>query len=161
MTPPQFDFEEAPSWDVSQGTFLGEGNHVVEVKEAGRSLSKNGGPQIALVIGNNLGEKKDWLTYSEKNGVSKVATLFRAAGVQLLNADVEEDGQIAEAKVQQLIGKKVGAVLRNEPSFKDPTKVYAEVQGYLPAADVKPLPTQAIGTGGGATASADGDDIAF
>jgi hypothetical protein len=156
-----FDFEGAKSWDVSQDTFLKEGNHVVEILSAdGSERSKAGHPQITLEIGNAQGTKKDWLVYGEANGVSKVATLFRAAGVHLMNTDVGDDGALLEAKIKQLVGKQVGAVLRDEPSFKDPTKVYANVKGYLPAADVKPLATQAIGTNGGATASSV-DEVAF
>lgn len=150
-----FDFENAETWVPNQGTFLPEGNWVVTITSAEPATSKQGNPQILLQIADSQGrEKKDWQTYGEATGVSKVATLFRSAGVQLLNSDVT-GGVISPAKVAQLVGRSVGVVMRDEPSFKDPSKVYAEVQGYLPPEDVRPLAAAVAPVAAGATDPAD------
>ena len=137
-----FDFEGAEKWETSTDSYLPVGNHVVEITRAEGGRSRNGHPQITLEVGNALGTKKDWLVYSEKNGVSKVATLFEIAGVNLLNTDQDDTGALKEAKVAQLVGKKVGVVVREEPSLKDPSKMYANIKGYVPVeaiADAAPV----------------------
>ena len=152
-----FDFEGAEKWETNTDSYLPVGNHVVEITSAEGGRSKNGHPQITLEVGNELGTKKDWLVYSEKNGVSKVATLFEIAGVQLLNTDQDETGALLAPKVAQLVGKKVGVVVREEPSLKDPTKMYANIKGYVPVEAIKDVAPVA-------TASASGvsdDDIPF
>ena len=154
-----FSFETVDPWVPSQGVHLKEGNWVVTIQEAEPATSKNGNAQIKLQLASDQGEKKDWLTYGGSEvGVQKLVGLFRGAGVQLLDSDAVE-GVVKPEKVAQLVGKQVGVVLRDEPSFKDPSKVYAEVQGYLIPSEVKPLPGQ--GTAAVTAAPTNTDEIAF
>lgn len=137
-TAPTFDFEGAADWSVSTDTLLPTGNYVVTIVTAEGGRSSNQNPQVEVDCSCDQGSRKDWLVYGSPNdtkgtGVSKVATLFRLAGVQLLNTDIGPDGLIQPAKIAQLVGKQVGIVVRKE---KDEDK-YPRIAGYCPTDAVK------------------------
>jgi len=135
---PTFDFEGAEPWDVSTDNILPIGNYACEIVSASGGLNRNGNKEVQIEVSCAEGSRRDWLVYGTPNdtkgaGVSKVATLFRVAGVQLVNTDQEADGKLADAKVAQLVGKKVGVVVRKE---KEEDK-YPRVKGYVPVEAVQ------------------------
>lgn len=155
-TAPTFDFETAPDWNVSTDTLLPTGNYVVTIVTAEGGRSSNQNPQIEVDCSCDQGSRKDWLVYGSPNdtkgtGVSKVATLFRLAGVQLLNTDVGPDGLISPTKIAQLVGKKVGIVVRKE---KDDDK-YPRIAGYCPIDAVQATAAPASGGGSGSASDLD------
>lgn len=156
-TAPIFDFENAPDWNIGD-SILGVGDYVTEITSASGGRNKNNNPEIQLEVGCLEGSRRDWLVYGSPNdtkgvGVSKVATLFRVAGVQLLNTDVNPDGTIKDEKVAQLVGRKVGTIVRKEK----PEDEYPRVKGYVPPDEIAAV-TTATAT---ATTSGNDADIPF
>jgi len=130
-TEPIFDFENAEPWNVGD-SILGIGDFVCEITSATSGRNKNNNPEVQVEVGCLEGSRRDWLVYGSPNdtkgiGVRKVATLFGVAGVQLLNTDVSPDGTIKEEKVRQLLGKKVGVLVRKEK----PEDEYPRIAGYV------------------------------
>lgn len=129
----RFDFENAESWDVSTDTLLPVGNHVCTIKSAEVGKSSGGFPQVELEVEGEKGTRKDWLVYGDTGGygVRKVATLYRAVGVELSNGDQDEGGQLTSAAVARLVGKKVGVVVHLEDDRREPGKTRPRIKGYV------------------------------
>lgn len=145
----RFDFENAQSWDVSTDTLLPVGNHVCTIESAESGDSKGGYPQIELEVSGEKGTRKDWLVYKEENGVRKVATLFRAAQVAISNDDQDEStGKLKDEAVARLVGKKVGVIVREEESYKEPGKMVPRIKGYVDPAVIAATPEPAGVTAG-------------
>lgn len=130
-------FQTAEAWDVSTEKILGEGNHIVEIKDAEVGFSSNNNPQIMLQMANTEGEIRDWLVITEAS-VGKVVALANSAKVDLpTDEDIEEGLKLKQVYVDRFVGKQVGIVVRLEPSFKDPSKNISRVQGYVDPMRIK------------------------
>jgi hypothetical protein len=130
-------FQEAEAWDVSTEKILGEGNHIVDIKDAQMGTSSGGHPQIELQLGNIDGEIRDWLVITDAS-VGKVVSLAQAAGVALPeDDDIEKGLTLKQVYVDRFVGRQVGIVVRMEKSFKDETREISRVQGYVDPARIK------------------------
>jgi len=130
-------FQTAEVWDVSTEKILGEGNHIVDIKDAEVGTSSGGHPEIRLQLANIDGEIRDWLVITDAT-VGKVVALAQSAQVALPEDDDIEDGlQLKQVYVDRFVGRQVGIVVRMEKSFKDETKEGARVQGYVDPARIK------------------------
>ena len=158
-----FDFEGTKPWETSTSTLLPVGNHVVKIDSATSSKTRKENNQIELQVSNDKGDLRDWVVYAEQNGVAKVVALYQAAGVELSNADQDDTGQLSQAAVDRLVGKKVGVVVIDEESYKDPSKTYRSIKGYVHPTVIEadaPADTTGLGSGNGFSAGSD-DDIPF
>jgi hypothetical protein len=131
-------FKSTEAWDVSTERILGEGNHVVEIKDARVGTSSGGHPQIELQLGNSEGEIRDWLVITQAS-IGKVVALAQSADMALPDDDeIEGDGlRLKQVYVDRFVGRQVGIVVRDEPSYKDPDKTVSKVQGYVEPARLK------------------------
>jgi len=126
-------FASAEAWEVSTERILGDGNHVVKITGAEDGSSSGGHPQIELQLANDQGEIRDWMVIT-KASVGKVVSLATAAGVEIPSEDDIADTstlRLKQAWIDKLVGKTVGIVVRDEPSFKDPKRMISRVQGYV------------------------------
>lgn len=131
-------FQSADPWEVSTERILPDGNHVVEIKEAVVGTSSGGHPQVELLLCNKDGQIRDWLVVTDAS-VGKVVALAQAAGVELpTDEDIVEGLRLKQSYVDQFFTKMVGIVVRDEPSYKDPTVLRPRVQGYVDPARIKP-----------------------
>jgi len=133
-------FRTTDAWEVQTERLLGEGNHVVNITVAEDGTSSGRHPQIELQLANGDGEIRDWLVITPAS-VGKVVALAQAAGIDLPTDDDIADSDTLRLKqeyIDRLHGKVVGAVVRNEPSFKDPSRMIPRVQGYVAPEKIKP-----------------------
>jgi hypothetical protein len=105
---------------------------VVTILKAEGSRTKKDNPQIELEVGNESGTLRDWLVYAEENGVRKVATLFRIAGIPLRNTDQDDSGELKDEVIEKLLAKKVGIVVVQEESYSKPGTMFTGIKGYVP-----------------------------
>jgi hypothetical protein len=159
-------FATEKAWAVGEG-ILPAGDHVVEVLEAsGTGTSSGGYPQIEVKVGNADGEIRDWIVVIPST-IGKVVQLTDAVGLpRPEDAQVEADGpgfRLDPKYLDQLIGKKVGVLVRQEPDRNDPTKMRDRVKGYVPASDIGPsdVPADTAGLGNGGSPATDDEDIPF
>jgi hypothetical protein len=137
-------FQTAEAWDVSTETILGPGNHIVQITdcEIGTSSGASGGgrhPQIELKLSNPKGTIRDWLVVTESS-IGKVVALANAAGVPLPDdddIDPDESLRLKQVYLDRYVGQKVGIVVREEPDYKDPTRMRSRVQGYVDVDRIK------------------------
>lgn len=130
-------FHNTEAWEVSTERILGEGNHIVDIKDAHMSTSSGGHPQIELEFGNTEGKIRDWLVITDAS-IGKVVQLVQSVGMALPEDDDIEGGlRLKQVYVDRLVGHKVGIVVRDEPSYKDPEKTISRVQGYVDPARLK------------------------
>lgn len=133
-----FATEEA--WDVNTGTFLGIGDHVCEVREIdGTGNSSGNHPQIEVKVANGDGEIRDWIVVIPST-IGKVIQLTDACGLRRPNdEEVVPEGtgfRLADAYLQQLVGKRVGVIVRGEPDRNDPQRIRERVKGYVDAGKI-------------------------
>jgi hypothetical protein len=162
MTENPFATEKA--WAVGEG-ILPAGDHVVEVLEAsGTGTSSGGYPQIEIRVGNADGEIRDWIVVIPTT-IGKVVQLTDAVGLDRpTDAQVEADGpgyRLDPKYLDQLIGKKVGVLVRQEADRNDPTKMRDRVKGYVPHGDIGPSDVPADTSGLSDAKPADDEDIPF
>lgn len=98
---------------------LPAGNHTVTIQSAAISR-RDGNLWVELEVGSEKGVQHDAMACGDRGDVRRLATIFEVAGVGLgRNAD----GGISEAALAQLVGKRIGVVVRRE-----------QILGYAPAA---------------------------
>jgi hypothetical protein len=134
-------FTEETAWEVS-GDILPAGNHVVwigSVDGGDEQWSRNGYPQIEVKASNDQGEITDWIVVIQSS-IGKVVALTDAAGLPR-----PTDEQVREARegfrldagyLQQLVGRQIGVIVREEPKRDDPSKMRTEVRGWVPASRI-------------------------
>ena len=146
-----FDFTTTDPWEVSTDTILPAGNYVGTITEAEDDTSSGGHPQINLRLEDEEGRGaiRDWLTITEAS-FGKVVALAQAASCQPTEAEqkgfADKGGRAPKSWLNKLVGKRVGFVVRDEPDYKDPTKMRQKVQGYV-------LPERVAGKTGPAPSS--------
>lgn len=127
-------FEETEAWDVSTDRYLGEGNHLVRIEEAEDSTSNQGNPMIILVMKDRSGAlAKERMGY-HGGFLDKVVGLYKSCGLSLPKEgefDPGDNCRLTAAKIKQLVGKQVGAVIRNEPDRDKPGKFWPRVKGFV------------------------------
>jgi hypothetical protein len=129
--------EEA--WEVSTGTYLPSGNHLVEVYDIEFERSNNNNPKFVIRLRNGQGETTDWMTVTP-NSVGKVVNFTDACSVNRPGEDdVELDAPSGTtiptlAYMKRTIGKQVGVVIRPEDKYNgQPGEKVDRVQGYVTA----------------------------
>lgn len=131
-----FDFTTTDPWEVSTDTILPAGNYVCKITEAEDDTSSGGYPQINLRVEDEEGNGaiRDWLTITEAS-FGKVVALAQAAGVSPTETEQkhfqDKGGRAPKTWLNKLVGKSVGVVVRDEPDYKDATKMRQRVQGYV------------------------------
>jgi hypothetical protein len=140
MTENPFATEQA--WSVSEGTgsILPEGDHVVEILSCeGSGTSSGGYPQLELQVGNADGQIRDWIVVIPST-IGKVVQLTDAAGLERPNeAQVLSEGpgyRLDPKYLDQLVGRQVGVLVRQEPDRNDPTRMRDRVKGYVTAGSI-------------------------
>jgi len=170
MTQPGSVFETAEAWDVSTGTILPKGNHVVVIDDAQDNTSSGGYPELDLWMSNSDGTCRDWLVITE-NSIGKIAALADAVGVERPKEGEfdPETLRLSADWIRKLVGKKAGIVVREEDDARNPGQKRTRVAGYVDPAmfgsDVTPA-AEATGGAlfqppGGSPQSAVDDDIPF
>jgi hypothetical protein len=134
--------ESGEVWKVSTGIVLPVGNWVVQIDRAEMSTSSGGHPQIELDLSSPDGSIRDWLITDGTAGPQKVGALIAAAGLEPPSDEQVRGYELAASYLRAFIGKKVGAVVREEEKYSDPGKKTKRVLGYLPPTSIKPLPGQ-------------------
>lgn len=139
MTDSTNPFATEAAWDVSD-TILSQGDHLVEILEVdGTGNSSGGHPQIELKSGNADGSIRDWIVVIPTS-IGKVVQLTDAVGLDRpTDEQVTEEGtgyRLDPTYLGQLIGKKVGVIVRTEPNRNDPSKTRDVVKGYVPAGKI-------------------------
>jgi hypothetical protein len=140
MTPesPENPFASERAWTVSEGgEILPAGEHVVEIEEAdGGGKSSGGYPQIEVRLSNNEGQIRDWIVVIPAT-IGRVAMFTDAAGLERpTDEQVTAEGagyRLDPRYLDQLIGRKVGVVVRDEKDRNDPSRTRQRVAGYVPA----------------------------
>lgn len=144
-----FDFSSADAWEQTTDVFLREGNYAGPICNADPTTrTSTNKPQLVLELQDDKtnGTIRDWLVITPKS-IGKIAQLYDAAGVERPRADeVGSDGTLSHSAADRLVGKKVGFIVRDEPSLKDPAKIYGRVQGYVDRSRI-------TSTGSGASSS--------
>jgi hypothetical protein len=143
MTPesPENPFASERAWTVSEGgEILPAGEHLVEIEEVdGGNKSSGGHPQIEVRLSNNEGQIRDWIVVIPAT-IGRVAMFTDAAGLDRpsdAQVTAEGSGYRLDARyLDQLIGRKVGVVVRDEKDRNDPTRTRQRVAGYVPASSV-------------------------
>lgn len=155
-------FEEADPWEVSTDTLLPVGNHVVSITEAEDDTNSKGNPTLALKFENAAGSIKDWEHYSE-TFLRKIVALYQHAGLEIPQEgefDPDDHCRLTGKKRAQLVGKKIGIVVREEPRNDDPSKMQKRVQGFVDPSQIDAdLPVDASPYA--SVASSVDDDIPF
>jgi hypothetical protein len=156
-------FESSESWDVSTERYIGVGNHVAKIIEVGDETSSNNRPKLVLKFENRDGTIRAWEPYHAAF-LEKIVALYDAAGIDRPREgefDPNDECRLNAAARQRLMNQWVGIVVRDEPSFKDPSKSYATVQGYVtPATLGADVPIDRVPQSTAAGAYGD-DDIPF
>jgi hypothetical protein len=132
-----FDYGTAESWDTSTETLLPVGNFVAEIvmAEPGHtkgSMGREAKPQLEIKVQNDRGSRKDWIVITP-NTQGKVVQVFDASGTERPKQGEFDPstGELTEEACARLRGKKVGVVIRDEQSLKDPTRMEPRIQGYV------------------------------
>jgi len=133
-------FASAEAWEASGDTILTAGDHVVKVNEVdGGGNSSGGYPQIELRLGNEQGTIRDWIVVIPST-IGKVVQLTDAAGLPRPDdSEITQEGQgwrIDASYLDQLYGKTIGVILRDEPDRNDPSRMRTRVKGYVPASQL-------------------------
>lgn len=128
---PKFTFDES---HLSGGNFklLPEGEHKLDIVEARAKMSSTGNEMINLKLENDEGSATDNLVFTEK-AFWKLSQFVKSMGVDLAS------GQEIDLEPEKLIGKAVTANISHEPDQKDPSKVWARVDGYTFAKKDQPF----------------------
>lgn len=138
-------FTSAEAWEPQLEQILGPGNHLVTIIEAEDDTSSGGHPQINLLFRNPQGQIRDWRTVTDAS-VGAVVALAQSAHIDLpTDEDIVEGLRLKQSYLDQLIGKSIGIVVREEPSWKDPTKMRSVVQGYVSAERLKDSDATPVG----------------
>jgi hypothetical protein len=158
-------FRSTEPWEVSTETILGPGNHVVTIVEAEDGTSSGGHPQVSLLLKNREGQIRAWQVITDAS-IGQIVALAQSAGIQLPgDEDIVEGLRLRQSYYDRLIGKQVGIVVREEPSWKDPTKMRSTVAGYVDPAKVQDSDVTPQGAAdqfaGAARASRSDDDMPF
>ena len=109
------------------------------------------------------------MSYNEGRSLGKVTSLFEAAGIPVPQPgefDPADHCRLTSSCIARLVGRKVGAVVRNEDSYSEPGKQILRIQGYVQPAritDDAPIDTRGLPdvTGISSTASTDEPDLPF
>lgn len=126
-------FHTTDPWEVQTETIFGPGNYVVTIQDAQGGTSSGGHPQIELKLVNDQGAIRDWLVITDA-AIGKVVALCNATGLPLPEDDDLEPGEhlrLKQVYIDRLVGLKTGVVVRDEPDYKDPTRMRSRVQGYV------------------------------
>jgi hypothetical protein len=136
-------FASEKAWGISEGGggILPVGDHVVEIQDIdGAGYSSGGYPQIIVNAGNDEGTIRDWIVVIPST-IGKVVQLTDAAGLERpTDEQVEADGpgyRLDPRYTDQLVGKQVGVVVREEPDRNDPSRMRTRVGGWVPVSAVK------------------------
>jgi hypothetical protein len=162
------------AWETTNpdavGGILPEGNHLVTIdKVDGTGLSSGGHPQIEVEASNDQGQIRDWMV-TIPSAAFRPAALFAACGLEKpTEKQWLEEGtgfRLDPKYLEQCVGKTVGVIVREEPSWKDPTKMRSQVKGWCTPEEIEALktdlPADTEGLGNGkAPGSAPDDDIPF
>ena len=130
-------FEAAERWEPFLEKYISEeGNYVFEILEAEGTSAKGGqqGPQIFLQLEAKEGRIRDWLNYNEGRSLGKVTSLYESAGIPVPQPgefDPSDHCRLTQACIDRLVGRRVGAVVRKEDSYKTPGETILRVQGYV------------------------------
>jgi hypothetical protein len=159
-----FDFS-GDAWETSTDQLLPVGSFVVTITEADPghtkgSMGRDPKPQIEIKVENDQGSRRDWIVITEKT-VGKVAQLFDAAGVERPQEGEfnSQTGELTEACVARLRNRKVGVVIRNEDSLKNPGQQEPRIAGYVEAARITDdMPADTRGVAASASRPATDDD---
>lgn len=136
-------FQSTEAWEVQLEQILPAGNYVAKIDEASDGTSSGGYPQIELKMTNALGAIRDWMVITETS-IGKVVALAQAAGVALpIDDDIVDQNslRLKQVWIDRLVGKTVGIVVRDEPDYKDPTKIRQRVQGYVDPSRIASAPS--------------------
>lgn len=131
-------FAAEKPWGMG-GEILTVGDHIVEILTVEPGDSSGGYPQIEVNVGNGEGEIRNWIVVMPQS-IGKVGQLIEAAGIPIPTTDqYKEEGRgirIDPAYLAQLVGKKVGVRVYQEPDRQDPTRMRDRVRGYMPVSEV-------------------------
>jgi hypothetical protein len=145
-----FDFDSTESFDITNaaGQILKTGNYVAKITKAEGGKSSGGHPQLELQLEAPEGEVRDWIIYNNGFGQKKLKGLMTKLGLNPTQEQKDEmatTGLLPDALVSVFAGKTVGIQVREEPSYKDPSKLRSTVHAYgtpaeIQAADAPPPP---------------------
>jgi hypothetical protein len=128
-----FDYSTAEAWEASSG-ILGPGDYVGKIDKFPQDgTTSNGNPQIELTLVVDMqGSIRDWIVITP-NTQGKVVQLFESAGIARPQAGEfdPQTGRLTQECLDRLGGATVGFIVRNEPDYKDATKMRSRVQGYV------------------------------
>jgi hypothetical protein len=161
-------FQTAERWEPYLDQYIREeGNYVAEITEIEGGSTQANNPKLIIQLVAKQGSIRDWLNYDEGRTLGKVTSLYEAAGVPLPKEgefDPSDHCRLTDACIGRLRGRRVGIVVRNETSLKDPAKQVLAVQGYvLPSriTDDAPADTRGLPDVGAAATQSPNDDFPF
>jgi hypothetical protein len=119
---PLKDYDQVEAWKGSVKMPLGW--NTVTITEAIEGKSKNGHDQVEITYTADDGgaSVREWIVFAE-GSIGKAKAITDAVGIQPQGGDWE-------FPTAQLKGKKLLVNVQEEPSFKDPTKVYRNVVAH-------------------------------
>lgn len=160
-----FDFDEVELWETSTTQILAVGTHIVTITQAEGGETENGNPRIRLEVANASGSLRDSLVYGEEFGIKKLASLWTYAMGDKPKPDeydvVSGKPVMKDAAIAKLVGKQVGVVVHKEKSYKDPSKEYSGVKGYVSLDAAKNAGATASAPPAGGSSPVSDEDIPF
>jgi hypothetical protein len=126
-------FATEDAWEVSTGDLIPVGDFVCSIESVATGRSGGNYPQIELEVktGDNR-TRKDWLVITP-NTIGKVVQLLKACGAGTPPDEVvREDYAIEESWLRKnVLGKRVGVIVREEEKYNDPGKFVPKIRGYV------------------------------
>jgi hypothetical protein len=112
-------FATEDAWEVSTGDLIPVGDFVCSIESVATGRSGGNYPQIELVI--------------TPNTIGKVVQLLKACGAGTPPDEVvREDYAIEESWLRKnVLGKRVGVIVREEEKYNDPGKFVPKIRGYV------------------------------
>ena len=170
-----FDFGAAASGDAYHPptyNILPEGNYVATVAELDNATSSGGYPMLRVVLENDQGRQWDNIVISPNEfSVQKLLGFIDSAG--LARPDIQkaemspQDGRLSDAYANQLVGKSVGLIVRDEEDYRPDHvgEVRPRVKGYVSPSILKEATTGPLGgqatNGPAQTQGAQAEPLAF
>jgi len=170
-----FDFASAVGGDAYHPPThpaLPKGNYIVTVSELRNETSSGGFPMLKVTLENNEGRQWDNIVISPNEfSIQKLNGFIDSAGVARPDVQKGEmsasDGRLSDTYVDQLAGKTVGIVVRDEEDNRPDHagEIRARVQGYVNPSILKDATTGPLGgqstNGPTQTQGAQQGDLAF
>jgi hypothetical protein len=161
-------FASAEAWETSTDTMMGIGPHVATIIEQADSTAKSSGnPVLELKFENGAGETiRDWLPYNE-GFLAKVVALYDSAGLERPDEgefDPSDHCRLTAKKINQLGGKKIGIMVRDEDDDREVGKKRRRVAGYVTPSRITEemaADTRGLSTSSSTKSKNDDDDIPF